>query len=182
MSYEDIRGHMERKLGNGKRKTLTEHEVKAVVDQWTDNRSEEELSEEVVRKKTRKLESKLERYNAPPVGSMEEDKDEGRCRVLYNQMNNASTSTRAVRDINMEMVHRLNDKYKVDVNLFAEVGSNWIFRANINFASWYEQDLEKTRSVAACNEYDKARTSRHQPGGTAIAVRGAMTQYAKSKP
>ena len=27
----------------------------------------------------------------------------------------------------------------------------------------------------------KARTSRHQPGGTAIAVRGAMTQYAKSK-
>ena len=35
--------------------------------------------------------------------------------------------------------------------------------------------------MAACNKYDKARTSRHQPGGTAVAVRGAMTQYAKSK-
>ena len=35
--------------------------------------------------------------------------------------------------------------------------------------------------MAACNEYDKARTSRHQPGGTTVAVRGTMTQYAKSK-
>ena len=143
MTYEDIREHMKRKLSHGRRKTLTEHEVKAVVDQWTDNRSEEELNEEVVRKEIRKLENKLQKYNAPPVGSMEEDKDEGRCRVLYNQMNNAST--RAVRDIKMEMVHRLNDKYKVDVNLFAEVGSNWTVGANNNFASWYEQDLEKTK-------------------------------------
>ena len=42
------------------------------------------------------------------------------------------------------------------------------------------QDLEKIKFVTAHNEYDKARTSRHQPGGTAIAVRGAMTQYAKT--
>ena len=69
----------------------------------------------------------------------------------------------------------------MDVNLFAEIGSNWTVGANNNFASWYEQDLKKTKCVAVCNEYDKARTSRHQPGGTAIAVRGAMTQYAKSK-
>ena len=41
--------------------------------------------------------------------------------------------------------------------------------------------MEKVKCVAACNEYDKARTSRHQPGGTTNAARGAMTQYAKSK-
>ena len=44
MSYDDIRGYMDQKLSHGKRKTLTENEVKAVVDQWTDDRSEEELS------------------------------------------------------------------------------------------------------------------------------------------
>ena len=35
--------------------------------------------------------------------------------------------------------------------------------------------------MAACNEVEKVRTSRHQPGGTVVAVRGAMTQYAKTK-
>ena len=66
------------------------------------------------------------------------------------------------------------------MNLFAEVRVNWSTSADNSFASWYNQDLEKVKCVAACNECDKARTSRHQPGGTAMAVRGAMTQYAKS--
>ena len=61
------------------------------------------------------------------------------------------------------------------------MGVNWLTGACNNFPNWYKQDLEKVNCVAACNEHDKARTSRHQPGGTAIAVRGAMTQYAKSK-
>ena len=55
MSYDDIRGYMDRKLSHGKRETLTENEVRSVVDQWTDNRSEEELNEEVVQKEIRNL-------------------------------------------------------------------------------------------------------------------------------
>ena len=74
MSYEDIREHMERKLAHGKRGTLTESEVKAVVDQWVDDRSKEELNEEVVKKELKKLELKLEKYNVPAVGHMEEEK------------------------------------------------------------------------------------------------------------
>ena len=81
----------------------------------------------------------------------------------------------------MDKVHNLNEKYQVDVNLFAEVGVNWTAGAGNKFASWYNQDLEKVKSTAACNAYDGARTSRHQPGGTVVAVRGALTQYAKSK-
>ena len=110
---------------------------------------------------------------------MEEKREEGRCRILYNQMNNAST--KEVRAVKMEMVERLNKRYQVDIDLFAEVGNNW--RADgckDNLANWFVQDNEKIKYVAACNEYDKARTSRHQPGRTAIAVRGAMTQYAKT--
>ena len=102
MSYDEIREHMSKKLNNGKRRTLTEGEVKAVVDQWKDNRSEEELNQEVVRKEIQKLEKKLARYNVPPVGSMNEDKGEGTCRILYSQLNNAST--RAVREIKMDKV------------------------------------------------------------------------------
>ena len=78
MSYEDIRGYMNQKLNHGRRKTLTENKVKSVVDQWTDDRSEEELNQEVVQKEIRKLETKLKKYNVPHVGGMEEDKEEGR--------------------------------------------------------------------------------------------------------
>ena len=59
MSYEEIREHMSRKLKNGKRRILTETEVKAVVDQWVDSRSEEELDQQVVRNEINKLEKKL---------------------------------------------------------------------------------------------------------------------------
>ena len=133
MSYEEIREHMSKKLNNGKRRTLTEVEVRAVVDQWMDNRSEEELNQEVVKKEIQKLEKKLARYNVPPVGSINEDKGEGTCRILYSQLNNAST--RAVREIKMDKVCNTNDKFHIDINLFAEVGVNWKVGANNNFAN-----------------------------------------------
>ena len=45
MSYEEIREHMSKTLKNGKRRILTETETEAVVDQWVDIRSEEELDQ-----------------------------------------------------------------------------------------------------------------------------------------
>ena len=68
MSYEEIREHMSRKLKNGKRGMLTETEVKAVINQRVDSRSEEELDQQVVRNEIKKLEKKLAKYNIPPVG------------------------------------------------------------------------------------------------------------------
>ena len=90
-------------------------------------------------------------------------------------MNNVSTKT--MRGIKMDVVHRLNAKYQVDIDMFAEVGTNWMAGANNNIFNWFNQDLQQVKRVAACNEYDKAMTSRHQPNSTAIAVRRAMTQY-----
>ena len=97
-------------------------------------------------------------YNVPPMGSMEEDKGEGRCRIIYNQLNNASTNV--VRSVKMDRVHSLNEKHQVNMNLFAEMGVNRTAGTDNNFASWFNQDLEKVKSVAACNERDKARTFR----------------------
>ena len=71
---------------------------------------------------------------------MEEDKKEGRCRIMYSQLNNASTST--LRQVKMDRVHNLNKKYQVGVNLFAEVGANWTAGAGNAFCSWYSQDLK----------------------------------------
>ena len=106
-----------------------------MVDQWIDIRSEEKLNQHVVKDAIKKLEKNLARYNVPPVGHMEEYKEKGRCKTMYNQLNNTSTST--VRKVKMNRVHNLNEKYQVDVNLFAEVGVNCTAGAGNNFARWH---------------------------------------------
>ena len=73
-----------------------------MVDQWVDIRSEEELDQQIVKNEIKKMENKLARYNVPPMGYMKEDKKEGRCRIMYSQLNNASTST--VRQVKMDRV------------------------------------------------------------------------------
>ena len=66
---------------------------------------------------------------------MEENKGERTCRILYSQLNNAST--RVVRNVKMDKIHSLNERYQLDVNLFAEVGVNWATGTNNRFADWY---------------------------------------------
>ena len=66
---------------------------------------------------------------------MEEDKGEGRCKIMYSQLNNTPTNVK--RSVKMDRVHNLNEKYQVDVNLFAEVGVNWTVGANSNFGIWF---------------------------------------------
>ena len=51
---------------------------------------------------------------------------------MYSQLNNASIST--ARHVKMDRVHNLNEKYQVDVSLFAKVGVNWTAGADSNFA------------------------------------------------
>ena len=102
-----------------------------------ESKSEEELNQQVVKSEIKKLEKKLARYNVPPVGHMEEYKREGRCRIMYIQFDNASTSM--VRHIKMDRVYNLNEKYQVGMNLFAEVGVNRTAGAGNNFASWYSR-------------------------------------------
>ena len=54
---------MKHKLDHEKRGLIIESEVKVVVDQWIDSRSEEELNREVAKKELKELELKLKRYN-----------------------------------------------------------------------------------------------------------------------
>ena len=64
-----------------------------MVDQWVDIRSEEELDQQIVKNEIKKMENKLARYNVPPVGYMEEEKKEGRCRITqqYFQKHSAAS-------------------------------------------------------------------------------------------
>ena len=50
------------------------------------------------------------------------EKQEGRCRMLYWQLNNMSTNE--VREMKISEVTLLNKKYDIGVDLFAKIGHN----------------------------------------------------------
>ena len=54
---------------------------------------------------------------------MPEDKEKGRRRMLYCQLNNALT--KEVREVKMSAVQLLNTTYSIDIELFAELGHNF---------------------------------------------------------
>ena len=51
------------------------------------------------------------------------EKEESRYRMLYCQLNNAST--KEVKEVKMNAVTHLNKKYDIDVDLFSEIGHTW---------------------------------------------------------
>ena len=176
LSYEDIKQIMERRLAQQKRGILTENEINHIVKDWGDQRAEEELDKTAIKREVRRLERKFKRYNVAELGSMPSEKEEGRCRMLYCQLNNAST--KEVREVKMSAVTHLNTKYDIDVDMFAEIGHNWgVGGRGHNLGSWLDS-REKIRFKSAHNNEDP-NTSSYQPGGTGIIVRGRMTQYAK---
>ena len=123
LSYEDIKQIMERRLAQQNRGLLTENEINHIVKDWGDQRAEEELDKTAIKHEVRRLERKFKRYNVAESGSMPSEKEEGRCRMLYCQLNNAST--KEVREVKMSAVTHLNTKYDIDVDMFAEIGHNW---------------------------------------------------------
>jgi hypothetical protein len=77
----------------------------------------------------------------------------------------------------MDAMLKFNNKYDIDVNLFAELGNN--FKASRgNLVSWFENQ-DKMRCVTANNEHNPS-TSSYQQGGTGIMVQYPMTQYART--
>ena len=77
------------------------------------------------------------------------DKQEGRCRMLCSQLNNAST--KEVRGVKMSAVTLLNKKYNIDVDLFAKIGHNWGSGGKgHNLGSWL--DSRKKDQVQICSQ------------------------------
>ena len=176
LSYEGIRKIMERRLTLQKRELLTEREIGHIVQDWEDGIREEEINKRIIAREAKRIEKKFKKYNVPMLGNMPREKDEGRCMFLYCQLNNAST--KVVRDIKMDSVQRLNERYDIDIDLFAEMGTNFtVGGASNNMGSWFK-GREKRKFATAHNIHDPNK-SKYQPGGTGVMIRGPMAQYAR---
>ena len=110
------------------------------------------MDKAVIKRKVKSLEKKFKRYNVSELGSMPTEEQEGMYRMLYCQLNNAST--KEAREINMSAVTLLNKKYNIDVDLFAEIGHNWGAGGREHtLGSWLES-REKIKFKSAHNTED----------------------------
>ena len=107
------------------------------------------------------------------LSSMTTDKEEGRCRMIYGQLNNASAKD--VREVNMNAVKLLNKKYSIDIGLFAKLRHNWgAGGVQHNLGSWLDS-REKIKFKSMHNT-DNPDTSTYQSGGIGGIIRDTMAQ------
>ena len=89
-------------------------------------------------------------------------------------------STKPIRDVKVKGIKWIENKYDVDIGLYNEVGVNMKNSLKgSDFQGWMG-DHGKSRCVMAYNVKEESAKTIHQPGGTAIRVRGTLTQYVKS--
>ncbi len=69
-----------------KKGTLTDGEIKSLVRDWHDRRTEEELNHVTVKMEMKAMEEKLAKYNVARLGDIPLERDDGTMRVLASQM------------------------------------------------------------------------------------------------
>jgi hypothetical protein len=65
MNYLDIKQILDRKAVLNKKGTLLAQEIKLLVKEWHDTRTEANLNEEMVRMEMKALENKIRKYSVP---------------------------------------------------------------------------------------------------------------------
>ena len=154
-------------------------EVSEAVNNFKNIKSEEDFDTAVVEREIKRMNARLLRCNNSSVGSMSVKKEKARVRAFFGQLNNMSS--KSVREVKCKSLRYIENKYDTDIHLYDEHGMNGKnLPKGSNFDRWMG-DNGRSKYIMAYNEHDTEYKGIHQPGGTAIRVTGAMTQYVRKK-
>ena len=179
LNYMDIKKMLDRRQALNKKGTLTDGEIKSLVKEWHDNRTEAELNHETVEMELKAMEKKLTKYNVERLGDLPNEREDGTMRVLICQM--GGCALRETREIKMAATERLIRSYDINLCAFMELNFNWSkVNSSANLASWLQDEERELRLVTAHNTTELDDTfGKHQPGGTGILCRHEFLQYAR---
>ena len=177
MNYLDIKQILDRKAVLNKKGTLSAQEIKLLIKEWHNTRTEADLNEEMVRMEMKALESKIRKYNVPQLGDIPEEREDGNIRILVCQM--GGCVSKEIREVKIAAVKKLIRQYNINVIAFLDLNFNWSkVNSSANLASWLHNKEQEMRYVAAHNTQDQSELfSKHQPGGTGIICRNEFLQY-----
>jgi hypothetical protein len=91
LNYMDIKKMLDRRQALNKKGTLTDGEIKSLVKDWHDRRSEEELNHVSVEMEMKAMKKKLIKYNVEQLGNIPLEREYGTMRVLVSQMGDCAS-------------------------------------------------------------------------------------------
>jgi peroxiredoxin family protein len=158
MNYLDIKQILDKKSAMSNKGALSDQEIKLLVKEWHDTRTESELNEATVRMEMKAMESKIRKYNVPQLGEIPNKRDNGNIRILVCQM--GGCASKEIREIKIAVVEKLIRQYNINVIVFLELNFNW-FKVNLsaNLASWLRGEEQETRCVSAHNTQERSELS-----------------------
>jgi hypothetical protein len=179
LNYMDIKKMLDRQQALNNKGVLTDGEIKSLVRDWHNKRSEKELNQESVEMEMRAMEKKLTKYNMERQGDIPLEREDGTMRVLVSQMGGCTSME--TREIKIATTEQLICKYDINLCAFMELNFNWTkVNSSANLASWFHEKERELHSVTAHNttEFDDT-FGKHQLGGTGMLCRHKFIQYAR---
>jgi hypothetical protein len=86
LNYIGIKKMLHKRQALNNKGALTDREVKSLVKDWHDRRSEKELNQESVEIEMKAMEKKLTKYNVEQLGDIPLKREDGTMRVMVSQM------------------------------------------------------------------------------------------------
>jgi hypothetical protein len=162
-----------------KKGTLTDGDIKSLVREWEDRRTEKELNHMTVEMEMKAMEKNLAKYNVARLGNIPLKKDDGTMRALVSQM--GGCTSREIQEIKIAATEQLIRKYDISFCAFMELNFNWTkVNSSANLESWFHEKERELWLVTAHNtvEYNDI-FGKHQPGGTGMVCQHEFSQYAR---
>ena len=109
---------LDRQQALRKKGSLTDGEIKSLVKEWHDTRTEAELNSDTVKMEMMAMAKKLSRYNVERLGNMPTEREDGTMRVLVSQMGGCASME--TREIKMSATKKLIRTYDINLCAFME--------------------------------------------------------------
>jgi hypothetical protein len=123
LSCMDMKKMLDIRQVLNKKGTLTDGEIKLLVTEWHDRRTEEELNHISVEMEMKAMEKKLTKYNVEQLGGMPTEREDGTIRVLVSQMGGCASME--TREIKIAATEQLVRTYDINFCTFMELNFNW---------------------------------------------------------
>jgi hypothetical protein len=165
LNYMDIKKMLDRQQALNNKGAFTDGEIKSLVKDWHDRRSERELNQESVEMEMKAMEKKLMKYNVKQLGDIPLEREDGTMRVLVSQMGGCASME--TQEIKIATTEQLISKYVINFCAFMELNFNWMkVNSSATLASLFHEEECELRLVTAHNTTEFNNTfGKYQPGG-----------------
>jgi hypothetical protein len=143
LNYMDIKQMLDRQIVPNVKGTLTDGEIRSLVKERHNQRTEDELNSTTVEMELKAMEKKLGTYNVEQLGDIPVEREDKTMRIMVCQMGGCMSEES--REFKIVVTERLIRKYDINLCVFMELNFNWTtVNSSANIAPWFykeERDL-----------------------------------------